>query len=322
MGPDPFFREWWIRLENYRENLSCCNLCPRRCGVDRLGGKHGFCGASGDGIDAVRASLHMWEEPCISGTTGSGTIFFSHCTLKCIYCQNHEISGSDKRGFSISAERLSEIMLALQKKGAQNINLVTPTHYVYQILDAIRLAKTQTEKGILSIPVVYNTGGYELPETIGLLEGSVQIFLTDFKYWDRRISQAYSSAENYRAYAIKSLDRMLDVAGSPTFDTTGKMTGGVIVRHLALPGLLEDSMRILAFLYKRYGERIYFSIMNQYTPPSGIKLPAALQNPLSEADYEKLISFAEDLGISQCFIQYGGTVDESFVPAFDGEGIL
>ena len=309
-------------LDGYLKNLNCCQLCPRRCGADRLGGERGFCGASGTNVDVARASLHMWEEPCISGTAGSGTVFFSHCTLHCIYCQNHAISGSDGSGVSVSSQRLAEIMLQLQRKGAQNINLVTPTHYVYQILDALRIAKAEGAPERLQIPVVYNTSGYERPETVRLLQGSVQIFLTDFKYWDRTFSRAYSFAENYRAYAIKALDAMLETAGPPAFDAEGRMTGGVIVRHLALPGLLEDSMRLLAFLYKRYGENVYFSLMNQYTPPAGVALPPLLQKPLPEEDYEALIAFAEDLGISQCYIQYGGTVDESFVPAFNGEGVL
>ena len=304
--------------ESYIEKLENCKLCPRMCGVNRLKGEKGFCGVTGKNVFVARAGLHQWEEPCISGSQGSGTVFFTGCNLRCVYCQNREISRGQTLGVEVSTDRLAEIFTELQGKGAHNINLVTPTHYAYQIKEAIAIAK---DKG-LNVPVVYNCGGYELPETIDFLGEDIDIYLTDFKYRDRSLAKKYSLAENYPAKAIKALDKMVELAGDATFDNSGIMKKGVIVRHLVLPGAVENSLNTIAFLRQRYGDKIYISIMNQYTPPVGVSLPEELQVSVSEEDYGKILEFAEDIGITNGFIQEGGTVSESFIPRFDGYGVL
>ncbi len=298
--------------------MKSCRLCPRQCGVDRLAGQKGFCGACGEEAEVARADLHFWEEPCISGSRGSGTVFFCHCNLKCVYCQNSHISGSASSGILVSSDRLAEIFLELQVRGAHNINLVTPTHYACQIAQAIDISRASG----LRLPVVYNCGGYEEVETIDFLRKRIQVYLTDFKYWNQSLSSSYSQAPNYAARAIRALDAMVRCTGAPVLDEEGLLQRGVLVRHLVLPYAWEDSIKIIGFLHRRYGERIYISIMNQYTPPVNGMLPDRLREPTEEKAYRKVVDYARDIGVEQGFVQCGGTVGTHFVPNFDGTGVL
>lgn len=302
----------WMNL------LAHCELCPRRCGVNRLLGENGFCGAAGTDIKVARAALHQWEEPCISGERGSGTVFFSYCTMRCTFCQNREIRGG-KAGAEISVQRLSYIFLEQQDRGAHNINLVTPTHYLPQIVLALHDARSRG----LRLPVVYNTSGYERVEILRLLEGIVDIWLPDFKYMDDTLAQKYSAALSYPEIALAALDEMVRQAGDPVFDENGMMQKGVIIRHLCLPGHLDDSKRVIETAFSRYGNRVYYSLMNQYTPPSDRMLPwENLMGRLPDRDYDALIDFAVDLGLENGFVQEEGTAEESFIPPFDLEGVL
>ncbi|MCM1047020.1 MAG: radical SAM protein [Clostridiales bacterium] len=306
--------------------LSDCTLCPRECHVNRDAGQTGYCGQTSD-ITAARAALHMWEEPCISGTHGSGTVFFNGCNLHCIFCQNHVISRTvnTQSGTNnvISVQRLSEIYLELQEKGAHNINLVTPTHYVPQLIEAIKLAK----KNGLNIPIVYNTGSYEKVEVLKLLEGYVDIYLPDLKYFSSDISRRYSNAQDYFKYATAAIAEMYRQVGEPVFDSdldineSALMKKGVIVRHLMLPGCMEDSRQILQYLYQTYGNSIYMSIMNQYTPMPQVSGIPELNRKVSIKEYDALIDYALSIGIENAFIQEGDTAAESFIPSFNGEGI-
>lgn len=299
------------------QDMRDCTLCPRECHADRTAGQSGFCGQS-DQIMAARAALHFWEEPCLSGTNGSGTVFFSGCNLRCIYCQNHAIA-QGQTGKQISIERLSEIFLELQDKKAHNINLVTPTHFVPQIIKALQNAK---DNG-LTIPVVYNTSGYEKVDTLKRLEGLIDIYLPDLKYHDTAFSTRYSKAPDYFAKAAAAIDEMLRQTGLPVF-TDGEdslMLKGVIVRHLLLPGCESDSRYLLRFLHQTYKNDIYVSIMNQYTPmPQATSVPA-LNRRISSEEYERIVDYAIRIGIENGFIQEGDTASESFIPAFDCEGI-
>jgi len=292
--------------------LSHCALCPRECNVDRLSGKPGFCGAVGNNVRIARAGLHKWEEPCISGTNGSGTVFFSHCSLKCVYCQNMIVSRGEV-GTEVSVSRLAEIFLSLQNENAHNINLVTPTHYIPQIIDAVALSRKQG----LIIPIVYNTSGYELVSSIKLLAGTVDIYLTDFKYMSEEYSHKYSGANNYSQFAKSALDEMVKQIGIAKFDENDIMQRGVIVRHLALPGLSVDSRTIIRYLYNKYGNDIILSLMNQYTPNKHVINYPELSLPLEPGEYERLVNFTGKIGVTLGFIQEGGTVSESFVPDFD-----
>ncbi len=292
-----------------------CTLCPRQCHVNRQVGETGYC-RSGSVVKAARAALHFWEEPCISGEKGSGAVFFSGCNLGCVYCQNRWISGG-AAGKEISIPRLAEIFFELQEKGAWNINLVTPTHYVPQIKEALIMAK----KAGLQLPVVYNCGGYEQVESLKTLRGLVDVYLPDFKYFSPQVAEAYSNAPDYPQVAKAAMKEMFQQVGLPVFDGEGRMTKGVIVRHLTLPGQLADSKRILATLFKRYGNQIFYSIMNQFTPLSGLERYPELNRRVSAEEYDELIDFAVELGIENGFIQEGGTAEESFIPSFDGEGI-
>lgn len=294
--------------------LSECRLCPRNCGADRYNGS-GYCGAPAE-VTAGRASLHMWEEPCISGDEGSGTVFFSGCPLRCVYCQNYSISDCSS-GVRISDERLAEIFLELQQKGANNINLVTPTHYTLSIVNAVRNAR---EAG-LEIPVVYNCSGYEKTETLKLLEGIADIYLTDFKYMRSETASRYSRAADYPDVAEKALEEMFRQAGKPVFDDKGMMKKGIIVRHLILPDHAEESKEIIRFLYRTYGDDIFISIMNQYTPVRYFDEFPELNRKVSEAEYESVIDFAARTGVENAFVQDGEAASESFIPCFDGRGI-
>ena len=297
-------------LELYKK----CNLCPRNCLIDRSK-TLGYCKAT-DKVKVARSALHYFEEPSISGNNGSGTIFFSNCNLKCCYCQNKEIS-TDGFGKEISIERLSEMMLELEEKHANNINLVTPTHYVPSIIEAIKLARS---KG-LSIPIVYNTSGYESVETLKLLDGYIDIYLTDFKYFDNKLGKDLSKCSNYFEVASKALEEMYRQTGKNKFNKDGLMTKGIIVRCLVLPTKSNDTKKIIDYLYKKYQDNIYLSIMNQYTPVNFIKDYPYLNKTISEDEYNDVIEYAIDLGIKNAYMQEGGTCSESFIPAFDLEGV-
>ena len=306
-----------------------CRLCARRCGVDRTK-TPGRCGETAV-IRAARAALHMWEEPCISGEGGSGAVFFSGCPLRCVFCQNREIALGNA-GWKLTVPELAQVFLDLQAKRAENINLVTPTHFVPQIIEAVKMARrgidaSGSESGEkrerLVIPVVYNTSSYELPETVQSLRGSVDIFLPDLKYFDPELSGRYSGAPDYYETASAAIREMVNITGKPVFDERGMMKSGTIVRHMILPGHTKDSMKIIGELYGTYGGDIYISIMNQYTPMPGIgeRYPE-LARRVTKREYEKVIDYAISLGVKNAFIQEGGTAEESFIPAFDGEGIL
>lgn len=293
-----------------------CNLCPRKCNADRESGIVGYCGETAS-IRAARASLHMWEEPCISGKTGSGTVFFSGCPLKCVFCQNNSIA-TNRTGKNISEERLAEIFLELQAKGACNINLVTPTHFVPQIVTALRKAKADG----LSIPIVYNTGAYENVDTLRLLEGLVDIYLPDLKYFSPTLSSRYSNAPDYFTVACAAIEEMFRQAGPPVFDeTTGLMKSGVIVRHLLLPACLEDSKKVMDYLYNTYKNDIYVSIMSQYTPMRHFTDMPELNRKVSRREYDSLVDYCINLGIENGFIQEEDVASDSFIPPFDLEGI-
>ena len=304
----------WKDLSN-----SPCNLCPRNCMAKRTEGKRGYC-LCDDKLLVARAALHMWEEPCISGRAGSGTVFFSGCNLRCVYCQNHEIAAAGK-GIELTIEELSDTFLSLQEKGAANINLVTPDPYVMEIAEAVMLAR---ENGLL-IPVVYNGSGYEKKEVIENLKGIVDIFLTDFKYMDSEAAGKYSFAEDYPEVAKEALHAMVELTGEPVFDSKGMMQKGVIVRHLLLPGHKKNAKAVIQYVYETYGDRVYLSLMNQYTPFERLlEKPeyAGLCRKVTKREYEAVVDFALSLGVRNAFIQEGDTAKESFIPEFNGEGVI
>ena len=292
------------------ELLNKCMLCPRKCLVDRNNHELGFC-RGGNQIKIAKAYLHMWEEPPITGKNGSGTIFFSNCNLKCLYCQNYYI-GEKGNGVVITTERFSEICLDLQNRGATNINLVTPTHYVPLIIDGLKLAKSRG----LTIPIVYNSSGYDTKETIKLLEGLVDVYLPDFKYYQDELALKYSGCPDYFKYATESLQEMVRQKPQCIFDKAGNITSGVIVRHLILPKMEADSKKIIKYLYDTYQNKIYLSIMNQYTPVRVCKYDE-LNEVVSDKAYNEVIDYAWNLGIRKAFIQEGGTQSESFIPKWD-----
>ncbi len=293
-----------------------CTLCPRSCGVNRLEGQKGWCQEAA-GIQVARAALHMWEEPCISGAEGSGTVFFSGCALRCIFCQNRAISGG-KSGIVISEERLAEIFLELQAKQANNINLVTAGHYVPQVCQALELAK----KNGLRIPVVYNSSGYERVETLKMLEGLVDIYLPDFKYIEPDTAAGYSHAKDYPETAQAAIAEMVRQCPEPVFDKRGIMQTGVVVRHLLLPGHVKEAKQIVQYLYETYGNQIYISMMNQYTPVEAVADDPLLGRRVTKREYRRLLDFAQEIGVTQGFYQEGATAEESFIPPFDCEGVL
>lgn len=295
--------------------LKDCVLCPRQCHVDRLSGQTGYCGQTAI-IHAARAALHFWEEPCISGTNGSGTVFFSGCNLRCVFCQNHNIALGNA-GHEISPKRLCDIFLELQEKGAHNINLVTPTHFVAQLIPALLSAKDQG----LSIPIVYNCGGYEEVDTLRLLDGLIDIYLPDFKYYSSDLSNRFSHAKDYFEKAYLAIAEMYRQVGEPVFDANQLMTRGIIVRHLILPGQTKDSKKILRYLHETYGNQIYISIMNQYTPLPQVADIPELNRCLTPEEYDRVLYFADCIGIENGFIQEWGTAKESFIPEFDGQGL-
>ena len=287
-------------------DMSHCLLCTRKCGADRSSGKAGVCRTDSRTMVA-RAAPHYWEEPCISGKNGSGTVFFSGCNLGCVFCQNRKISRF-AAGKAVSAKELAQIFEQLQNEGVHNINLVTPSHYVPQIAETLDMAK-------LKIPVVYNSGGYDLPEALDLLDGKVRIFLPDFKYMDASLAARFSNAADYPQTAKAAVKKMFELAGKPRFGSDGMMKSGVIVRHLVLPGHSDDSIAVIRYLYETYGDSIYISIMNQFTPSADAPFEE-LRRTLSDSEYKRVVDFAEQIGVKNAFIQEGGTASESFIPDF------
>ncbi len=290
-----------------------CNLCARSCLADRESGELGFC-RMGALPTVARAALHRWEEPIISGSRGSGTIFFSGCSLGCLFCQNRDIS-SGGAGIFLTEERLSEIMLELQEKGAHNINFVTPTHFAPSIKKSVALARAAG----LSVPIVYNTGTYDTPDTVKQLADTVDIYLPDFKYWKPSTAEALSFAENYPDVARTAIDEMVRQKGAPRVEKN-LMKSGVIVRLLLLPGHLAEAKLTVKYLLESYGDDIYISLMNQYTPMKGMKPP--LDRPVTHAEYYELCDYAVKKGLKNGFTQDFGTAKESFIPPFDNTGVL
>lgn len=292
-----------------------CRLCPRECRVDRTHGERGYCGMSSEPYVA-RAALHRWEEPCISGTEGSGTVFFSGCTLRCVFCQNYRIA-EGKVGKKVSIWRLSEIFLELQEQGAHNINLVTAGHFLPAVIKALYLAK---EQGLV-IPVVYNTGGYEKVEALKKLEGLVDIWLPDYKYRSQSLARRYSFAPDYPVRAAEALEEMVRQSKETVFDRDGRMKKGVIVRHLLLPGCVSDSKDVLEYLFDTFGNRILVSLMSQYTPLPHVAAYPELNRKVTEEEYQEVVDYAHFLGMTRVYIQEGECASESFIPAFDCQGV-
>lgn len=288
-----------------------CRQCPRNCNVSREDEEtFAYCGVPMQ-VKIARAALHFWEEPCISGEEGSGTVFFSGCNLRCVYCQNQSISWG-RSGKFVETKQLAEIFLKLQSQGANNINLVTPSHYYPQIKEALSLVK-----GELRIPVISNTSSYESVESLREMEGELDIFLADYKYESAKLAKRYSYAADYPEVAKQALAEMFRQTGEPVFDARGMMQRGMIIRHLLLPGCLEDSKAAIRYLYETFGDSVYLSIMNQYTPLPHVKKYPELDRRVSEEEYEELIDFALELGVENAFIQEGETAEESFIPEFD-----
>jgi putative pyruvate formate lyase activating enzyme len=295
--------------------LSNCTLCPRNCQIDRLNGEMGYCKCKAD-VKVSLVSLHHFEEPCISGANGSGTVFFSSCNLNCVFCQNYQISHEGK-GKDISIERLSEIFIEQQNNGAHNINLVTPTHYVPQIIEALKLSK---DNG-LNIPILYNTNGYENVDTIKALKGYVDVYLPDLKYFNDKYAIKYSNAPNYFKHASQAIIEMVNQVGEPLFNEDGLIVKGVIIRHLMLPGLLFDSKKIIDFIYTTFKDKVFVSIMNQYIPMYDAVKYSEINKPLSPRHYESLIDYCLSLGITNGFIQEEGTDSKDFIPDFNLDGV-
>ena len=296
-----------------------CNLCSRECGARRQQGETGYCVSQSRPVVA-RAALHMWEEPCISGEAGSGAVFFAGCSLRCIYCQNFELARG-RKGFEVGIEQLAGIFLALQGKGAANINLVTPDHFTLAVIPAVRMAR---ERGLM-LPVIYNCSGYEKEELIESLRGTVDIFLVDFKYMEEELARKFSFAPDYPEIAKKALARMLSLTGEPVFDEKGMLQKGVIVRHLLLPGHKRNAREVIEYIHQNYGDRVILSLMNQYTPFERLKEREdcrELCRRVTKREYEAVIAYTLSLGMENVFIQEGETAKESFIPEFDGEGIL
>ena len=292
-----------------------CLLCPRKCGINRSTGQTGVCGVSSE-IKVARAALHYWEEPCISGKRGSGAVFFSGCSLHCVFCQNREISDG-KEGKVISKDRLSDIFMELEGKGANNINLVTPGQYIPDIVWAVNDAKSRGMK----LPIIYNTSGYENVTDLKLLEGIVDVYLPDFKYMDSTLSARYSRAKDYPSVAKKALSEMVRQQPDVVIDdATGLIQKGVIVRQLLLPGHVNDAKAVLKYLYDTYHDHVYISMMSQFTPIA-LKDYPEINRTVTRREYERLVDYALEIGITNAFIQEGDVAKDSFIPAFDCEGV-
>lgn len=295
--------------------LAGCRLCPRNCGANRLRGR-GMCGG-GERAVVAKVSLHQWEEPVFTGKNGAGTVFFSGCGLRCVFCQNYEISRKEK-GRAVTDTELGEIFLQQQAAEAAVLDLVTPTHYVPQIINGIFLAK---KKGF-SLPVVYNSSGYENTGTLELLKGSVDVFLPDVKYYDSSLAEKYSGAADYFAAASKAVEKMVELAGSPVLDGAGIMTGGVLVRHMVLPGARKDSMKILDWLWSAFGDNIYLSLMSQYTPMYRAGEFPELRRRLTTFEYESVTDYALELGFTRCFVQERSSSGRVYVPDWNDTGFF
>lgn len=292
-----------------------CLLCPRKCGINRRTGQTGVCGVSSE-IMVARAALHYWEEPCISGKRGSGAVFFSGCSLHCVFCQNREISDG-KEGKVISKARLSDIFMELAGKGANNINLVTPGQYIPDIVWAVNDAKSRGMK----LPIIYNTSGYENVTELKLLEGIVDVYLPDFKYMDSTLSARYSRAKDYPSVAKQALSEMVRQQPDVVIDdATGLIQKGVIVRQLLLPGHVNDAKAVLKYLYDTYHDHVYISMMSQFTPIA-LKDYPEINRTVTKREYERLVNYALEIGITNAFIQEGDVAKDSFIPAFDCEGV-
>lgn len=316
--------------QNMLQPFASCALCPRNCHVDRLAGERGYCGQTAR-LRAARAALHMWEEPCISGAVGSGTVFFSGCNLRCVYCQNHDIA-LGQTGKEISVERLAEVFLELQQKGAANIDLVTPTPYIPLIAAALKLAR---DSG-LSLPTVCNCGGYESVEALKMLEGLVDIYLPDLKYVSPELSAKYSHASDYFEKARAALAEMFRQCGPVEFyhpqpavpsdqavypADTPLLRRGMVVRHLVLPGQVKDSKKVLHYLRDTYGNDIYVSVMCQYTPLPHVADIPELNRRVTSTEYQRVVEYCLRLGMENVYIQEGDVAQESFIPPFDLSGL-
>ena len=294
------------------EELKKCEICPHKCKIDRTK-QIGRCKAT-DKVKIALYSIHNFEEPCISGTKGSGTIFFSNCNMNCIYCQNYEISQLGK-GKEITIQELADIMIKQQEKGVENINLVTPTSYTLQIIEAIKIAK---QKG-LKIPIVYNTNGYENVETLKLLEGYVDIYLPDLKYYNDEISKKYSKVDNYFEIATNAIKEMYRQVGQPVLDEEGIMKKGLMIRHLVLPNNIENSKNVLRWIKENLDNNIYVSIMAQYFPTYKAKETDDLNRKLTKKEYEEIENYLYDLNLENGYIQELGEHEEEYVPKWDIE---
>lgn len=295
-------------------DLRKCTLCPIRCSADRTQ-QYGPCGTS-DKARIAKAFLHQWEEPCISGSAGSGTIFFSGCNMHCVFCQNHDIS-QEGFGKEITVDRLSEIMLELQAQGAANINLVTPTPFAFHIIEAVAKAK----KFGLALPIIYNTNGYETIETIEMLKGTVDIYLPDIKYFNDKYAIKYSKAAQYFDYASEAIKAMINQVGYPLFDQTGLMKKGVLIRHMIIPDLLEDTKYILRWIKNELGEQAYVSLMCQYTPMHRANMYEEINRKLDDWEYEYIVDFFFKLGLENGFVQDYSSATTDYVPNFDLTGV-
>lgn len=295
--------------------LQACRLCPRKCGVNRLEGQKGYCGMD-QRLYVARAALHMWEEPCISGEKGSGTVFFTGCGLRCSFCQNRDIAVGN-RGKEITVERLAEIFAELACQGAANINLVTGTQYIPQITEALAIWKSRG----FHLPVVYNCGGYENVESVKMLEGYVDIYLPDMKYMEKEAAKAFSGAEDYPETAGRAIAEMVRQTGPCVFGEDGYLRKGTVVRHLILPGHTKNSMKVLEYLHSTFGDSIYISIMSQYTPVHFHEKYPELNRKLTQREYDKVLNYAISLGIKNGYFQEGETAKESFIPEFDCRGV-
>ncbi len=294
--------------------MAVCTLCPRNCGVSRRPGDTGICGQTYE-IKVARAALHFWEEPCISGEKGSGAVFFSGCPLHCVFCQNKSIAHGNA-GKVVSTGRLAEIFLELQEQGANNINLVTAGHFAPQVAQALEAAKSQG----LAIPIVYNTGSYEKAEVLRSLEGLVDIYLPDFKYMDAALGRKYSHVRDYPEVAKAAVAEMVRQTGPAVFAERGGQTlmeRGTIVRHLVLPGCVRDARAVIRYLYGTYGNTIFISILNQFTPRPWLADYPELNRKITQREYDAVVDYAIGLGVENGFIQEGETAEESFIPEFE-----
>ncbi len=296
------------------EMQKVCSLCPRDCRVDRSNA-FGVCQVSNK-VKIARAALHFWEEPCISGENGSGAVFFSGCPLHCVFCQNEKISHG-KVGKELTVCELADIYLDLQNQGANNINLVTGTHYIPEIVESVTIARNNG----LGIPIIYNTSGYEKVESLRLLEGIVDVYLPDFKYMDPEIANRYSHASDYPIIAKAAIEEMYRQTGAPKFNDEGFIVSGVIVRQLLLPGHVKDSKKILQFLFDRFKDDVIISVMSQYTPMAQIeKSYPELNRRVTKREYDSVVDFAISMGVENAFIQDRTVAKESFIPDFNIEG--